>query len=264
MLWGALAVSPRRVGEPAPPRRDDGHADLASARSPPTCGRCGRCSSLGDAGMPGMKMTLQPAVRMAMARTASDLRGRRCRHHVHSRWPLFRGARQAPVRRARCAPCLSIGRQGRRRPAGRIERNRVPIEQLAVGDRLRGPARREGRDRRRRRVGHLGGRRVAADRRASARRGRSRRHGRRGDGQRRRAAAWSAPPGSAPTPQLAQIARLVDRGPERQGRACSGWPTGSRPSSCRSSSALAVATSASGCCIGGTRDRRVHAPPSPC
>ena len=29
VLWGALAVPPRRVGEPAPRRGDDGHADLA-------------------------------------------------------------------------------------------------------------------------------------------------------------------------------------------------------------------------------------------
>ena len=34
--------------------------------------------------------------------------------------------------------------------------------------------------------------------------------------------------------QLAQMARLVDDGAERQGRRCSGWPIGCRRSSCRS------------------------------
>ena len=42
---GGVAVPPGGVGEPQARRRDDGHADLASARSPPGCGRCTRCSS---------------------------------------------------------------------------------------------------------------------------------------------------------------------------------------------------------------------------
>ena len=45
VLWARVAVPPGRLGEPQARRRDDGHADLASARSPPGCGRCTRCSS---------------------------------------------------------------------------------------------------------------------------------------------------------------------------------------------------------------------------
>ena len=42
---GRLAVPQGGVGEPQARRRDDGHAGLARARSPPGCGRCTRCSS---------------------------------------------------------------------------------------------------------------------------------------------------------------------------------------------------------------------------
>ena len=42
---GRLAVPQGGVGQPQARRGDDGHADLASARSPRGCGRCTRCSS---------------------------------------------------------------------------------------------------------------------------------------------------------------------------------------------------------------------------
>ena len=45
VVWGGLAVPPRRLGQPPPRRGHDGHAHLGRRRARRTCGRCGRCSS---------------------------------------------------------------------------------------------------------------------------------------------------------------------------------------------------------------------------
>ena len=45
VLWAAWPFHRAAWANLQPRRGDDGHADLASARSPPGCGRCTRCSS---------------------------------------------------------------------------------------------------------------------------------------------------------------------------------------------------------------------------
>ena len=45
VVWAGLALPPGGLDEPPARRRHHGHADLASARWPPSAGRCGRCSS---------------------------------------------------------------------------------------------------------------------------------------------------------------------------------------------------------------------------
>ena len=45
VLWGAWPFHRAAWANLKPRRGDDGHADLASARSPPGCGRSTRCSS---------------------------------------------------------------------------------------------------------------------------------------------------------------------------------------------------------------------------
>ena len=79
-------------------------------------------------------------------------RGRRRRDDLPPRRPLLRGPLQAPGRRG-AAGAARARRQGRRR-APRRRRGRIPIDELAVGDAVRRPPRREGRHRRRRRGGH--------------------------------------------------------------------------------------------------------------
>ena len=76
VVWGALAVPPRGLGEPQARHGDDGHADLASACSPRSAGRCTRCSSATPA-MPGMTMALRPDPRARRRRpTRSTSRSR--------------------------------------------------------------------------------------------------------------------------------------------------------------------------------------------
>ncbi len=62
-------------------------------------------------------------------------RDRLRRHHVHPRRALLRGARQAP-RRRRAAGAARARRQGRRGARRDGAERRVPVEQLAVGDRF--------------------------------------------------------------------------------------------------------------------------------
>ena len=152
----------------------------------------------GDAGTPGMTMPFELTI--ARRRAAQHLpRGRRGGHGVHPGRPLLRGARQAP-RGRRAAGAARAGRQGRRGAARRTPSVRIPIDQLAVGDLFVVRPGREDRHRRRRRGGHLGGRRVAC---SPASRCRSRSvpatpssapPSTPADGW------WCAPPASAPTP----------------------------------------------------------------
>ena len=116
---------------------------------------------------------------------------------------------------------------------GTAAERRVPIEELAARRPLRRPSRREGRDRRRRRRGPLGGRPVAADRRERPGRGRRRRRGRRRDRQRRRPARRRGRGASARTPR-SRRSRGSSARPRSARRRCSGSPTASRRSSCRS------------------------------
>ena len=96
-------------------------------------------------------------------RTPSVSRGRRRRHHLHPRRPLFRGARQAAVRRCASRPSRH-GREGRLCPAPWIDRNTHSHKPTRGRRHLRGASRREDRHRRRRGVGHVGGGHVDADR----------------------------------------------------------------------------------------------------
>ena len=96
---------------------------------------------------------------------------------------------------------------------------RAPDPHRRAGRRhaVRGPARREGRDRRRRRGGRLGRRRLAADRRVGAGRGRPGRRRRRRHGQRRRPARRPRHPRRGRHPARPDGAAGRGR-PERQGR----------------------------------------------
>ena len=128
---GRVAVPPRRLGEPAARHGDDGHADLD--------GRAGRLGLVAVRALPrrrrhaGHAHGLRPDPRPRRRRGERDLpRGRRRGDDVPARGPLLRGARQAP-RRGRADGAARARRQGRR--AGRRQR-RVPVEQLAPGDRF--------------------------------------------------------------------------------------------------------------------------------
>ena len=134
---------------------------------------------------------------------------------------------------------------------------RIPVGQLAVGDVF---VVRPGEkiatdgvvDRRR-----LGGRRLDGHRRIGARRSRPRRRRRRRDGERRRACSTFGPPRSAPTPSSP---RWRGSSPTRRTArpTCSGWPTGCRRSSCRSSSGCPLLTLAGWLVAGRSAIRRVH------
>ena len=210
-LWGGWPFHRAAWANLRHAHRDDGHAHLA--RHARRLGWSLYALFLGDAGEP---------MRMAFELTAGDgadeiyLEVAGGRHHVHPRRALLRGPRQAPGRRG-AAGAARAGRQGRRASSAR--RRRAPRAGRAA--RRRRPVRRapgrEGRHRRRRR-GRA--RRPSTLRCSPARPCRSRSaRATRSPARPSTPAAGSscAPPGSAPTPQLAQIARLVERGPDRQG-----------------------------------------------
>ena len=159
-------------------------------------------------------------------------RGRRRGDHVHPRRPLLRGPVQAAGRR-RAARAARARAPRTSRCCATVSRSRIPVEDLVVGDRLRRPARGEDRHRRRGRGGRLGGRRLDAHRRVGAGRGRASAtpwSARRSTP----AAGWScAPPGSARTPSSPRWPAW-SRTPRTARPRCSGWPTGSPGSSCRS------------------------------
>ena len=104
VVWGALAVPPRGVGEPPARRRDDGHADLAR--------RARRLRVVAVRAVHRRRRharhddELRPDPRARRGRGRDLPRGRRRGDRVPARGPLLRGARQAP-RRARPSPRCS-------------------------------------------------------------------------------------------------------------------------------------------------------------
>ena len=194
-VWGALAVPPRRAGQPAPRRRDHGHPDLARRRR--RVRLVAVRAGLRRAGALGMRMPFDGCQRgdaddiyfeVAAGVTAFLLAGR----YFEARAKRRAGAALRALLELG-AKDVAVLRDG-----GESTRSRS--SELAVGDRVRGAARREDRHRRRGRRGQLRGRRLDADRRIGA--GRGRRRATRSPARRSTpAAGWSCgPPGSAPTP----------------------------------------------------------------
>ena len=141
-----------------------------------------------------------------------------------------------------------------------VER-RVPVDGARGRRRVRRPAGGEGRDRRRGRRGDLRGRRLDADRRAGAGRGRPRRRASSAPRSTPAAGWWSAPPGSVATPSWPRWPGW-SRTRRTARRRCSGWPTGSPPSSCRRCSCSRWRRSASGS-VAVTARSWPSPPPSP-
>ena len=114
VTWGALAVPPGRVDEPAPRRGDDGHADLARRH------RRVRVVALRAVhrrrGRTGHDDAVHPRPVGGVGRRRDLPRGRLRGDPVHPRGPLLRGQGQAPLGRRSPRPALP-GRQGRRRAA---------------------------------------------------------------------------------------------------------------------------------------------------
>ena len=188
----------------------------------------------GTAGQPGMRHPFELTVRPATAAPTSTSRSPPA--SPPSSWPGATsrpGPSGRPARR--CGPCSSSA--PRTSPSLRDGTEiRIGVDQLRVGDVfVVRPGEKiatdgvivDGRSR---------GRRVDADRRVGAGRGRRRRHRGRGDRQRRRPARRPRHPGRRRHP-AGPDGPAGGGGPDRQGRRCSGWPTGSPGSSCRSSSA---------------------------
>ena len=129
---GGMAVPPRRVDQPAPRRRDDGHAHLDRR--------------LGGIPVVAVRTLLRPrrharhdarirVDRPAQRRRRQHLpRGRRRRDDVRPRRPLLRGALQAP-RGRRAARSARARGEGRRRAAATASKGRDPASRrLRVGD----------------------------------------------------------------------------------------------------------------------------------
>ena len=119
---GARGRSTAPPGRTSARRRDDGHADLASACSPRSAGRCTRCSSATPACPAcGWRFDLIPERGGGADEIYLEVAARG--HRVHPRRPLLRGARQAP-RRRRADGAARARRQGRR--GARRRRRRAP------------------------------------------------------------------------------------------------------------------------------------------
>ena len=180
---------------------------------------------LGTAGDAGMTHPFELTIARHGRRRQHLPGGRRRGHHVHPGRPVLRGAGQAPGRRG-AAGAAGAGRQGRRgaartapraRVAGRPARGRRPVRGAPGG---------EDRHRRRGRGGHLrGGRSMLTGESVPVEVG----PGDAvvgGDGQRRRPAGRAGHPGRRGHPAGPDGA-AGRGGADRQGRRCSGWPTGS-------------------------------------
>ncbi len=184
VLWGGWPFHRAALHQPAPRRRQHGHAHLGGH----ALGL--RLVALRPAVHPGGRRRHAHG-RRAHAhgghRRPRDLpRGRRRGDHPDPRRPVVRGPGQAPVRCRSARPARARGtRRGRapRRPGGA-----APHRGAAGRGPLRGASGREDRHRRRGGRGQLGRRHVAAHRRTGARRGRRGRRRGRGHGQRRRPA----------------------------------------------------------------------------
>ena len=132
---GCLAVPPGGVGQPAPRRGDDGHADLRR--------RARRLRVVAVRPVLRRRRRTRPAPRVQPDRrprhgVEPDLpRGRRRGDDVHPRRPLPRDPRQAQ-RRSGAAGAARARRQGRRRAPRRRRRarQRIDIDALVVGDRF--------------------------------------------------------------------------------------------------------------------------------
>ena len=173
-----------------------------------------------DAGMTGMRMPFGLLPSRADGAGDEHLpRGRRCRDHVHRGRPLLRGARQAHLGRGP-AGAARHGRQGRRRAAGRPRwADRDPYAGRAARGRgpVRGPPRREDRDRRHGRQWDVRGGRLHAHGRVRPRGGRARRRRGRRDGQCRRSPGRPGHPRRLGHPAGTDGPARRGR-PERQGR----------------------------------------------
>ena len=212
VVWGGVALPPRRLGQPAPRCRHHGHPRLA--RDP------GRAGLVGLRPLPRHRRDARhdPPVRAhrrAQRRRRQHLpRGRGGRDHLHPRRPVVRGAVQAPGRGCP-AGAARARRQGRRRPARRT-RGADPHRRAGRRRRVRRPPRREGRHRRRGHRRQLGRGPGTAHRRVRPGRGRPRRRRGRRDRQRRRPVGRARDPGRQRHPARADGPAGRGR-PERQG-----------------------------------------------
>ena len=172
VVWGGVAVPPRRAGRTCAtaPRRWTRWS--RSARSPRTCGRCTRWCSATPA-TPGMRR-LRAARRPGRRGGERLPRGRRGGDRVPAGRALLRGAGQAPRRRRAAARCSSSAPRTSRCCAT-ASRSAMPGRRsCAVGDQfVVRPGEKIATDG----VvvdGQLGGRREHAHRRVGAGRGRRR------------------------------------------------------------------------------------------
>ena len=162
------------------------------------------------------------------------LRVGRRRHHVPAARALARAPREARSGAALRA-LLDLAPDGRAGCARPTATPRSRPAHVKVGDLVVVQARGAHRHRRRRRGGRVGDRRLDAHRRVRAGRGRARATRSPAARSCRTASSSCAPRASASDTALARITALVTAA--QSGKApCSGWPTASPPSSCRSSS----------------------------
>ena len=214
VAWGAWPFHRAALGQPAPRRRDDGHPGVDGRA------RGVRVVAVGAAVRHRRRARHDAPVR------ADHRPERRRRRTSTSRSPPASPRSSSPAATSRPGPSAAPGRRcgrcsssaPRTSPCSADGREvRIPIGQLAVGDRFVVRPGREDRHRRRRRGRLLRGRRVDAHRRVRPGRGRPRRRRRRGDGQRRRAARRARHPRRRRHPARADGEARRGRA-ERQGR----------------------------------------------